>query len=222
MRRQMAHLGDRVMSPAPRAKPVGTREEIRLEDRLQHQFQGCLDHPIPDRGNPQATPLAARLRNHSLTYRQRAEATVFHLRPQLIKEHLDTPRRDGRRGSAIHPGGAGTLVGPHPIPSDQKECRIGDEVEQIIEPAMRIITGPTVQLGLDLPYPSLRPKQRELRFVGVHRRLSRHSSLLPATCWSPSPCARLSRARTTTGPPPDPRPSVGNGPAHSRTGWPNG
>ena len=45
---------------------------------------------------------------------------------------------------------------------------------------MRIITGPTVQLGLDLPYPSLRPKQRKLRFVGVHRRPSRHSSLLPA------------------------------------------
>ena len=71
---------------------------------------------------------------------------------------------------AVHPGGAGTLVAPHPIPRDQKERGIGDEIEQIIEPAMRIITGPTVQLGLDLPYPALRPKQGELQFVGVHRR----------------------------------------------------
>ena len=42
----MVHLGHRVMSPAPRAEPVGTREEIRLEDRLQHQLQGRLDHPV--------------------------------------------------------------------------------------------------------------------------------------------------------------------------------
>src|SRR4051812_20622147 len=42
------------MSPASRAEPVGTREDIRLEDRLQQQLQGCLDHPsaivaIPNR-----------------------------------------------------------------------------------------------------------------------------------------------------------------------------
>ena len=67
------------------------------------------------------------------------------------------------------------------------------------------MVGPTVQLGLNLPYPSLRPKQRELRFVGIHRRQPPgiSASSLP-TCWPPSPCARLSRARTTTGPPPHP------------------
>src|SRR5690349_4054532 len=32
--REVAYLGDRVVSPAVRAEPVGTREEIRLEDRL--------------------------------------------------------------------------------------------------------------------------------------------------------------------------------------------
>ena len=42
----MAHLGHRVMGPALRAEPVGAREEVRLEDRLQYQFQGSLDHPI--------------------------------------------------------------------------------------------------------------------------------------------------------------------------------
>src|SRR4051795_1149096 len=88
---------------------------------------------------------------------------------------------------------------------------------------MRIITSPTVQLGLNLPYPSLRPKQRELRFVGVHRRPPGISASSLPTCWPPSPCARLSRARTTTGPPPHPRPSADNG--HSprrRTGRPVG
>ena len=44
-RREVAHLGDRVMGPALRAEPVGTREEIRLENRLQHQFQGSPGPP---------------------------------------------------------------------------------------------------------------------------------------------------------------------------------
>jgi hypothetical protein len=79
-----------------------------------------------------------------------------------------------------------------------------------------------VQLGLDLPYPSLRPIQRQLRFVGVHQRPPGIPASSLPTCWPPSPCARLSRARTTTGPPPHPRPSVDNGPAHHRTGCPAG
>src|SRR3954452_19070410 len=49
------------MSPASRAEPVGTREEIRLEDRLQHQLQACLDHPVGDHGDPQPTQLATAL-----------------------------------------------------------------------------------------------------------------------------------------------------------------
>ena len=70
---------------------------------------------------------------------------------------------------------------------------------------MRIITSPLVQLGLNFQYPPLGPVQSRLsRCVGIHPRPPGIplSSLL--TCWSPSPCARLSRARTTTRPPPHP------------------
>jgi len=49
---QVADLGHRVMSPAFRAEPVGAREKVRLEDRLQHQLHGGLDHPIPHCGDP--------------------------------------------------------------------------------------------------------------------------------------------------------------------------
>ena len=35
---------------------------------------------------------------------------------------------------------------------------------------MRIIDSPTVQLGLDLQYPLARHHQRDLEFVGIHRR----------------------------------------------------
>jgi len=47
----MTHLGHGVMSPALRAEPVGTRKEIRLENRLQDQLESTLDHPIPQRGD---------------------------------------------------------------------------------------------------------------------------------------------------------------------------
>src|SRR6185312_9953595 len=65
--------------------------------------------------------------------------------------------------------------------------------EQIIKPAMRIITGPLVQLGLDLQYPDLGPHQGRLQLVGVHRRPPDIPVPALLTCWPPSPCGRLSR-----------------------------
>ena len=63
---------------------------------------------------------------------------------------------------------------------------IGDKVAQIIEPAMRIIAGPAVQLGLDLQDPALSGVQpRQPRLTSIHQRppgLPLH--LLPA-CWPP-------------------------------------
>src|SRR6266511_1255869 len=119
-----------------------------------------------------------------------AEAAVFERGPQPVEELLNSlPDLDGHGGSPVHPGRAGTLVSPHPIPRHQQEGGIGDEVKQIVEPAMRIITSPTVQLGLDLQYPKLGAHQRRLQFVGIHRRQPPGipvSVLL--TCWPPSPC----------------------------------
>ena len=79
-----------------------------------------------------------------------------------------------------------------------------------------------MQLGLDLPYPSLSPIQLMLEFIGVHRwPPSIPASSLP-TCWPSSPSTKLSSARTTTGPPPHPRPSADDGPAPGRAGYPAG
>src|SRR6266545_7716681 len=87
------------------------------------------------------------------------------------------------------------------IPGDQQERWVSDEVEQVVEPAMRIITGPAVQLGLDLQYPLLRHTDGVRKFVGVHRRKPPGIPVLrPLTCCPPSPCTR----RTTTETPPHP------------------
>jgi hypothetical protein len=200
---EVSALGDSVLSSAVRAEPVRTREEVRLEHRLQHQLQGCLDHPVRHRRDPQTTELAVRLRDHPLTHRNRPETAPSQLRPQPVEEALDSlPGLDGVCGSPVHSGRAGTLVSPDPVPRHQKERGVGHEVEQIVEPAMRIIVCPTVQLGLDLQYPQFRPEQGGLQLIGVHRRQPPGipASLLP-TCWLPSPCGRLSRPPSTTEPP---------------------
>src|SRR6266536_976647 len=224
--REVAHLGHRVVCPAVGAEPVAAREKIRLEDRLQHQLQGCLDHPIPNGRDPKAAQLAVRLGDHALPHRQRAETAVLQLRPQLIQDDLHAAHRfDIVGGLPVYPGRARTLVAPHPSPRHQQERGIGDEVEQVIKPAMRSITGPLVQLGLDLPYSLLRLRQRLLRRVGIHRRPpGLPASLLP-TRWPPSPCSRLSRPpwrvvtpATTTGPPSRPAPTADDAPARPRAG----
>src|SRR5690606_7523361 len=115
------------------------------------------------------------------------------------EELLDArPRRDGHSRTAVHPGGLRALVAPHPSPRHQQEGGVGDEVVQVIEPAMRVIAGPTVQLGLDLQYPSFCHPGGVLQIVDIHRRCPPGLPVLRLlTCWSPSPCTRLSRARTT-------------------------
>src|SRR5512144_2095429 len=216
----MVHLRHGVMGPAFRAEPVGTRAKIRLKNRLQHQLQGRLDHPIPRSRDAQPATLGrSRLRDHPLPHGQRAKAARLQLDAQPGEEPLAAlPSLHLADRLAINPGRARPRVAPHPIPGHQQEAGITDEVVQIIEPAMRIAGCPAVQLGLDLPYPSLSPVQLTLQFVGVHRRPPGIPSSLLPTCWPPWPCTRLSHARTTTGPPSLPRSSAGDGPC-PRPGW---
>ena len=76
------------------------------------------------------------------------------------------------RPSARPPAPCGHPCYLAPDPNHQQKATIGHEIEQVVAPAMRIITGPTVQLGLDLQYPLLRLKDSVLEFVDDHRRLS--------------------------------------------------
>lgn len=117
---EVASLGDRIVSSAVRAEPVGTREEIRFEYRLQHQFQGRLDHSVCHGRNPETTKLAIRLGDHPLADRNRMEAAVSDLGPQLVEKRLDSlPGFDGAGGLPIHSGRAGTLVSPDTVPRHQ-------------------------------------------------------------------------------------------------------
>lgn len=153
---------------------------------------------------------------------KRAETTVLQVGPHFVEEDLNPlPVLYGAGGLPVHSGRAGALVSSHPSPRDQQERGIGNEIEQVIEPAITIVGRPTVQLGLHLQYPALGLEQRELQRVGIHQRPPGIAASSLLSCWPPSPCTELSSARTTTGPPPHLRTSAGNGPALDlRTGCP--
>src|SRR5215207_9712350 len=206
---QMVDLGDRVLGAPARAEPIATGLKVRLPDRLQHQLERGLHHAVPHGRDPQPAPLAAAgLGDQPLPHGQGTKAAVLQAGPQLGEEGLLAPHGlDVVGGLAVHAGRAGTLVAPHPTPPNQQERRVTHEVEQIIKPTVRIVGCPLVQLGLDPQYPRLRLLQRERRRwrAGVHRRPPGLPATLPRTCCRPSPCARLSRARTTTTAPSPPK-----------------
>ena len=95
---------------------------------------------------------------------------------------------------------------PHPIPRHKQKRGIGDKIEHIVEPAMRIISGPTVQLRLDLQYPAASHLGDRLQLVGIHQRLPvfQHSTtdlLAPFAMCHGSPGLGLLRGlRPTHGP----------------------
>ena len=97
-------------------------------------------------------------------------------------------------------------VAPHPGERHLQRRRVMHEVEQIIEPAARIGHRPTVKLGLHLRYPTAgsTPRSGSPIFTGASFGIT--TSCLRVIRCRPSPCARLSRPRTTTAAPPRPGP----------------
>ena len=83
------NLGDRVLGPASRPKPVRARLEVGLEDRLQHQLEGGLHDPVADRRYPQPTQLAAALGDQTLLDRFRPKAPGAQLLAEPCQEPLD-------------------------------------------------------------------------------------------------------------------------------------
>ncbi len=156
----LVDLGDGVLCPSSRPIPVTMRIEIDFEDRFQDQFQGHLRHPVPQRRNPQITDLAALLGDRRLPHRQRGETAVFQRRTQLVQKrrHSDV-LFDVAARHRVHPCCPGAPVARHPFPGDQQGRLITNQVEHVIEPFVRFVSCPSVQLPLVVKYPPFRPRE---------------------------------------------------------------
>ena len=95
------------------------------------------------------------------------------------------------------------------------------QVCEVREAAIRITDRPVVQLRLHRVYPRLRLGEARPRRAGVHQRPP-HAVWMLRTRWTPSPCGRLSRPRTTTGPPPQPITIGGRCTVPAGRGYPSG
>ncbi|MEW1660969.1 hypothetical protein [Streptomyces sp. NPDC093707] len=143
-----------------------------------------LDHPVPNGRNTQPTALCRpRLGDHPFTHGKRTESAALQIGPHFVEESLNTlPVLHGMGSLPVHSSRASAPVPPHPIPRNQQERGIGNEIEQVIEPAITIVGRPTVQLGLHLQYPALGLEQRELQRVGIHQRPPGIAASSPPTC----------------------------------------
>src|SRR5680860_915025 len=204
------------------AKPVGRRQEVRLEDGFEHQLEGGLHYSVPHGGDTRATSLSRpRFGDQLLPYGLRPERAGLELATQIAKEGLDAPTSlDAVSGLTVDASSAGALVLPDPPPGQEQEGRVRDEVGKIIKPAALVLADPAVQLGLNLQYPGFRLFWARPRCTRAHGRPPGLSVLLLRTRCLPSPCGRLSRPRTTMQAPPPPAPSADDGPA--TTTWREG
>src|ERR1019366_6767540 len=191
------------MRPTFRAETVATRLEVRLEDRLEHQQQGCLGNPVSCGGGNQSPGLASFLRYELLPHGQRREPLGLEIISQPGQQML--AEYDGARLHPIHTSSSCPPVPLHPLPGHNQESGIVDQVEQVHKSTVRVVESPLVQLGLHLLYPPPRLIRGRPRRAGVHQRPPDIAIPALRSCCPPSPCARLSRARTTTRTPPHPR-----------------
>ena len=138
-RGELVNFGDRVMCPPFRTETIGTWFEVHLEDRFEHQLQGRLHGTVP-RGRDAQSPAftTTGFGNHPLTHRQRTELSDF--------DTISQPCRKPLLGGEDRSGRPLPSVAPDPRPRNNEDCRVTHKVEQVIEPAIRIIDRPLCNL----------------------------------------------------------------------------
>ena len=109
------HFLDCIHRPARGAIAVGIVLEVSLEDRLQHELGGGLNHPIPDGRNAERSLASVRFRDHHPPHR----IGPVRLRDQFLAQArqpcFQALRLDLREGHPVHARstriGAGQPIG---------------------------------------------------------------------------------------------------------------
>jgi hypothetical protein len=203
---ELVNLCDRVLGSPSRTEAIRAWLEVRLEDRLEHQFEGRLHGAVPRGRDAKPSQLgAARLGDHPFSHRKSSEPPSLQIVPKLRQELL-LRGEDRLRPKPVDPRRPLPPVAPDPSPRHDEDRRVTHEVEQVIEPTIRIIDRPSMQLDLDPQYLGLGQLKIRPQHVGIHRRSPTLPDSRLRTRCRPSPSDRLSRPRTTTTAPSRPWP----------------
>ena len=125
-------------------EPEAARQQVRLEDRLEHDLHGGLHDPVADRGDRQRSPLvAARLGDVHPPGRERAEPPLPQLRLQLVEQPGDPVLLDVGEGGPVDARCA--VVAAHLAPRPLQDVPAVDLVIQRVEPSSGIGLGRPVE-----------------------------------------------------------------------------
>jgi hypothetical protein len=96
------HVLDRIHRPARGAVAIGIVLEVRLEDRLQHEFGGGLHHPIPDRRNAERSLASIRFRYQHPPHRIGPVRLRDKVLAQVRQPNLQARRLDLSEAYPVH------------------------------------------------------------------------------------------------------------------------
>jgi site-specific DNA recombinase len=130
-----------------RAEAVGARLEVRLEDRLPHQADGGLRHPVSDGGDPERPLPPAPLGDEDPPDRVGPVGVRPEVLGQTREERGDPARLYGGPGAALYSGGA--ALGSHQGPGVTQDVGPGDLVIEEVKPEGGLRLGLAVQLPLE-------------------------------------------------------------------------
>lgn len=136
----------RISSRATRSETVGTRQEIRLEDRLQNQLRGGLDQTITHGGNAQGAFSAAGLGDAHPPHRSRPVAPRLQGLSYSVQEGVDAPW-GGDHILDVHTVHARrSVVGGDLIPGSLEHVVPVYAVIQRVKPVVRLLLRLDVEL----------------------------------------------------------------------------
>lgn len=96
---QSIHFAQGILAAASRSKAIAVLQELHVEDRFNHPFDGHLDNPVLDRRDPQWPGLPMAL---GISTRLTAAGTVGAL-PQIVPQLLRVAVCLSGKPSHAHP-----------------------------------------------------------------------------------------------------------------------
>jgi hypothetical protein len=147
---RFAYRLDGLMRVALGPKPIRARQKAGLKDRLEHDLQGLLDHPITHIGNTQRALFRfTRFRDPNSPNRSGTIRPVPQARRYLVEESLDSGVLNISDGDRIN--SRSTLILANLPPRLPENISAVNPVKQRVEPPVRRPLGRPVQRVLQSP-----------------------------------------------------------------------
>jgi hypothetical protein len=142
---------DRHLGVELRAEAVLVRQQVRLEDRLEHDDHGRLHHTIADRGDAKRALAAVALGDPHPQQGLWPVSPGAQLLPQPFQPRLDAVGLDRLEGLAVDTRRA--AIGAAASVCLGEDIGAADLVPQRVEAISRFSLGFRLQRGLQLPNP---------------------------------------------------------------------